>query len=73
MEWRWNVAKKYRLFKFYVSREIHPDLARLLEGMPTHQRNAFIRDAIEQYGKSLKTDAGDFVALTGIVGENTAI
>lgn len=67
------MAKRYRLFKFYVNRETHPDLALLLEGMPAHLRNAFIREAIEQYGKVPKTDAGDFVALTGIVGENIAV
>ena len=45
------MAKRYQLFKFYVCRDTHPDLVHLLEGMPPHQRNAFIRDAIEHYEK----------------------
>jgi DNA-directed RNA polymerase specialized sigma24 family protein len=67
------VAKKYQLFKFYVSRDTQPHLAQLLEGMPSHQRNAFIRDAIEQYGKRRTSPEGDVVALAGIMGEHSAI
>ncbi len=60
------MARRYRLFKFYVSRDT--PLARLLEGMPSHLRNAFIRDAIERYGKGSASPEGDVVALTDIMG-----
>lgn len=63
------MAKRYQLFKFYVCRDTHPDLVHLLEGMPPHQRNAFIRDAIKHYEKRQDASPGGVVSLTGIVGE----